>query len=314
MLEIIRYTSEKKNAWDEFVKKSVNGTFLFYRDYMEYHSDRFTDYSLMIYRKNSLTALLPANRVKNTIYSHQGLTYGGLILDKKSKSIETKWIIEHLIVFFKVQGISEFYYKCIPPFYSLYPTYQIDYFLYQKGSEVYEKKMNLAMCLQQELQLSKSKLKHFRKTEIKAIEFREETDFTSFWNDVLIPRLALKHQAKPVHTLDEIRLLQRRFPQHIRQFSAYFENKIIAGVTIFETTHVVKSQYGATTEKGEKLRALDYLFIRLIQKYKEEGKAFFDMGVVNEKNRSDINEGLLQQKNELGCSVFTQDFYKLSIQ
>ena len=46
-LSVVRYTSDQKIVWDSFVAASRNGTFLFMRDYMDYHADRFTDYSLM---------------------------------------------------------------------------------------------------------------------------------------------------------------------------------------------------------------------------------------------------------------------------
>ena len=75
----------------------------------------------------------------------------------------------------------------------------------------------------------------------------------------------------------------------------------------------MKSQYGATTKKGEELRALDFLFINLIQKYKSEGKLFFDMGIVNDDNEKGYHAGLLKQKEELGCSVYSQDFYKMNL-
>ena len=60
---------------------SKNGTFLFDRQYMDYHADRFADHSLMFYRDEALCALLPANELDATLYSHQGLTYGGLVTD-----------------------------------------------------------------------------------------------------------------------------------------------------------------------------------------------------------------------------------------
>ena len=50
---------------------------------MDYHSDRYLDYSLLIYKKDVLISILAANRVDDQLYSHQGLTYGGFILDKK---------------------------------------------------------------------------------------------------------------------------------------------------------------------------------------------------------------------------------------
>ena len=81
MFEIRKYTADKKEAWNKFVNKAKNSTFLFDRNYMDYHSDRFNDNSLMFYKKGRLYALLPAHKIANILYSHLGLTYGGLIMD-----------------------------------------------------------------------------------------------------------------------------------------------------------------------------------------------------------------------------------------
>ena len=75
MISIQRYTPEHKRLWDEFVAKSKNATFLHFRDYMDYHADRFTDHSLMAFdAKGNVLALLPANIDGDTLHSHQGLT------------------------------------------------------------------------------------------------------------------------------------------------------------------------------------------------------------------------------------------------
>ena len=42
--EIVRYTADKASEWNEFLIRSKNGTFLFDRRDMDYHSDRFEDY------------------------------------------------------------------------------------------------------------------------------------------------------------------------------------------------------------------------------------------------------------------------------
>ena len=51
MFEIIKYTPEYRQQWDAYVAKARNATFLFYRNYMDYHSDRFKDYSLLFFKK-----------------------------------------------------------------------------------------------------------------------------------------------------------------------------------------------------------------------------------------------------------------------
>ena len=72
MYKIKRYIAECAAEWDDFVSQTRNGTFLFMRQYMDYHADRFCDHSLMIYRKERLCALLPANESEGILYSHGG--------------------------------------------------------------------------------------------------------------------------------------------------------------------------------------------------------------------------------------------------
>ena len=310
---IKQYQASDYSMWNTFIGQAKNATFLFHRDFMEYHKDRFQDFSLMIFEDKKLVAVLPANQVSDTVFSHQGLTYGGLVYTAKLNGEKAAVIVDVLLSFLKENNVKTFYYKPIPSFYVSNGNAEIDFFLFKKGAFLDKKEMNLAINLAMPTTISKSKLKHFRKTEELDLELVEEQQLNSFWELVLEPRLLEKYDAKPVHTLKEISKLKVIFPSNIRQFSAYYEGVIIAGITIFESEKVVKSQYGATTKKGEEMRALDFLFINLIQKYKSEGKLFFDMGIVNEDDERGYNPGLLKQKEELGCSVFSQDFYKMKL-
>ena len=310
---IKQYQASDYSMWNTFIGQAKNATFLFHRDFMEYHKDRFQDFSLMIFEDKKLVAVLPANQVSDTVFSHQGLTYGGLVYTAKLNGEKAAVIVDVLLSFLKENNVKTFYYKPIPSFYVSNGNAEIDFFLFKKGAFLDKKEMNLAINLAMPTTISKSKLKHFRKTEELDLELVEEQQLNSFWELVLEPRLLEKYDAKPVHTLKEITALKDKFQNNIRQFSAYYNGAIIAGITIFESEKVVKSQYGATTKKGEEMRALDFLFINLIQKYKSEGKLFFDMGIVNEDDERGYNPGLLKQKEELGCSVFSQDFYKMKL-
>jgi len=307
-----RYESNYFNSWNAFISSAKNATFLFHRDFMEYHSDRFEDFSLMVYEEDKLVAVMPANRVGSTVFSHQGLTFGGLVIPLKNKANITNEIIDAVVLFLKENAILELFYKQLPIFYFSKVSSEIDYFLLQKGAKLVRKDMDLAINLSKNLMISKSKLKHFNKSDAK-LQMVEETDFSHFWNHVLQPRLNNKYNTKPVHKLEEISLLKSYFPNNIKQFSAYFEGQIVAGITIFDFGNVIKSQYGATTLEGEQLRALDFLFITLIHQYKTEGKLYFDMGIVNENEGKEFNLGLLNQKEELGCEIYNQDYYKWTL-
>ncbi|OCB77112.1 FemAB family protein [Flavobacterium piscis] len=308
-----KYDQNDYKTWNDFIAQAKNATFLFHRDFMEYHKDRFEDFSLLVYQDEKLISILPANKVGNSLYSHQGLTYGGLVSTAKVKGAKVEAVLDAVLYFLKENLFDTFYYKPIPNFYFPEGNNEIDFFLFKRGAVLDRKEMNLAVNLELPLQISKSKLKHFRRIEDLDLDIMEEEDFNPFWEKILEPRLLEKFNVKPVHTKEEILFLKQNFHENIRQYSVYQNDEIIAGITIFETENVVKSQYGATSKKGEEFRALDFLFINLIEKYKRKGKRFFDMGIVNEENESGYHSGLLKQKEELGCTVYNQDFYKIEI-
>ena len=84
-LRVQRYQPADKARWDAFVGDAKNSTFLFRRDYMDYHQERFVDHSLMILEGAEIVALLPANIDRHgVLVSHQGLTYGGLVIAKSA--------------------------------------------------------------------------------------------------------------------------------------------------------------------------------------------------------------------------------------
>ncbi len=84
---------------------------------MEYHQDRFEDFSLLIFKEEKLRAVLPANREGATLYSHQGLTYGGLVLDAEIRLKEVIELFKELLDYLSQSGIEELELKMLPQFY-----------------------------------------------------------------------------------------------------------------------------------------------------------------------------------------------------
>lgn len=296
--------------WNAFVSSSSNATFLFYRDFMEYHSDRFEDYSLLVFEDEKLISILPANRVDDTIFSHQGLTFGGFVFENNVTSSEIKSVILKVLSFFKENNFKVLQIKEIVSIYCDDGYKEISSFLLDNGAIISSKKMNLAIDFKSNFRVSKSKLKHFKRINTIGLEIKKEDDLSVFWKEVLIPRLDQKFSSKPVHSIDEIAKLKAKFPENIYQYNVYLDDEVLAGITIFKTKKIIKSQYGATTENGQKYRALDFLYLNLINEFKDEFD-FFDMGTVDDDSELGYNIGLFNQKKELGCSVFEQNFYEL---
>ncbi len=307
-----RYCSDDFALWNDFISQATNATFLFDRNFMEYHADRFQDFSLLVFEEDILQAVVPANCKDNQIFSHQGLTYGDFVFRNEFPIGQIEAVLSETFSFLQSQGFVKCEIKAMLPFYAPDFHAEIQQVLSDKQAKITAQKMNLAIDFRTEYIISKSKLKHYRRLQSEGLVVKKEGDCTIFWQEVLEPLLLEKYQTKPLHSLAEINSLQSKFPNHIEQYNLYRDGKILAGITLFKTATVIKSQYGATTENGKKFRALDYLFLYLIDSFKADYD-YFDMGTVDDNSELGYNEGLLNQKKELGCSVYSQNIFQIAL-
>jgi hypothetical protein len=310
-LSVTRYDTGRKADWDRFVDAGKNATFMFRRDYMDYHADRFDDHSLIVSKDAQIVGLLPANRSDvATVCSHQGLTYGGFVLRRDVTLQAAVEIVQASLACLHSQGIETLVYKRLPRFYSTLPDDEIDYALFLLDAALVRRDCSLVIVHADRLPVRRDKRNKINKGGRAGLTLSEETNFLPFWRDVLEPRLMERFGVKPVHTLDEITQLAAKLPQHIKQYSAYAGSDIMAGVTIYETATVAHMQYSAVTAEGERRSALDFLLDWLIsQRYKD--KRFFDFGICNEREGRAVNHGLLQSKEGFGARSIAHDFYTI---
>ena len=207
MFEVRRYTAEQASEWNAFVTASKNGTFLFDRRYMDYHSDRFEDCSLMVYRKSELYALLPANRVADTLYSHQGLTYGGLLMTPDSKTAVVRDALVAVNAFLRQEGIRRVRYKHIPWIYASLPSEE-DLFALNNvcKAQICSRDVSTVVMLRHRLPLSELRRRCVKKAQKAGVVIRESQDCSAFW-PLLEDNLKARYDARPVHSLEEIALL-----------------------------------------------------------------------------------------------------------
>ena len=303
-----RYQKNDYENWNSFIGQAKNATFLFHRDFMEYHSDRFEDYSMIVLDGEKWVAVLPANVVGNEVFSHQGLTYGGLVYSEKIKLAAVIEIFKAILFFLNYNKIEKLQVKLIPSIYHQKPAEELNYALFLADAKLIRRDALSVLDLSNKNPLSKLRKRSVQKGVSNAFVIKEEVDFEEFWNAILIPNLEKKHQAKPVHTLEEITKLKALFPEKIRQFNVYEEGQIIAGTTIFETETVAHSQYIAGREDKNELGGLDLLFHHLISEV-FTNKCIFDFGISNENQGKKLNNGLSYWKESFGASTIVQDFY-----
>src|SRR5690554_1266021 len=181
---------------------------------MEYHKDHFEDFSLLVFDKNKLVAVVPANKVGAELHSHQGLTYGGLVVDGAIKLQEFISIFESVCSFLK-PNFSKVYFKVLPTIYTQSFTDELLYVMFLKKAKLYRRDTLSVIDYQQKVTISSKRKYEIRKGEKHNLQIKQTSDFSEFWNKILIPNLQQKHNTNPVHSLEEITLLQTHFPEHI---------------------------------------------------------------------------------------------------
>ncbi len=278
---------------------------------MEYHSNRFEDNSLLIFNDKKLIALLPANKDNNVLYSHQGLSYGGLVINEAITFEDTFNVFKTILKYCNDNAIESINLKPIPKIYCTQPSDEIDYLLFKVNAKLYRRDLSIVIDNSNRLTINSSNRKRGIKKAIKHnLKVLEVNKFDAFWNEILIPNLQEKHKTKPVHSLQEITNLKQKFPNNIRQFNAYKDDKIVAGVTIFETEKVAHAQYISANEDKQELGSLDIIFNTLIEDVFKD-KAYFDFGISNENKGQQINKGLMSWKESFGGRSIVHDFYTI---
>lgn len=311
MITVAPYSLQYKSRWDNFVSKSKNGIFLFYRDYMEYHADRFNDHSLMFFNDKHLVAVMPANIKNHCFYSHQGLTYGGIITNQEMKIKLMLDIFQKLIKYLKNLGVLTMIYKPVPYVYHQLPAEEDLYALFKHHAALIRRDVSSAIFQNNQIQLNKGRKSAIKKAAKNGIEIQQSTDFETFMN-MEEKILREKYQTVPAHNDQEIKMLSQKFPGHIKLFSANKNKKMLAGTIAYENKNLVHLQYIASSSEGRKLNALDHLINYLICDYYAE-KEYFDFGISTYNNGEFINLGLLQNKEGFGARAIVFDWYKINL-
>ena len=311
-LQVTKYEGNRKLEWDNFVKSSKNGHFFFYRDYMEYHSDRFQDFSLIIYNdKGNIMALLPASIDGDTVISHGGLTFGGFVCDSKMTAAKMLDVFANVKQFLKNAGVRMFIYKCMPAIYNKYPSDEALYALFRNNAELYRRDVSFSIYLPDRLRYQEQRKRAVKKGYRHQYILHESSKYEEYI--ALLDKILMKyHGTHPVHNVNELRLLAEKFPYNIKLYTAEKKGRIEAGTVLFLQFGVVHTQYLANSDEGRKNGALDCLLDWLITDvYKD--KTWFDFGISCEQEGRYLNEGLAAQKEGFGARAVVHDFYRIEL-
>ena len=303
------YTAELKPAWDALVERSKNGLFQFQRDYMEYHSDRFTDFSLVaLDAQGDIAALLPASIAGDVVSSHAGLTFGGFVTDARIKVAEMVGLFETLGEYLRKKEVARLVYKAVPHIYHQVPAEEDRYALFRCGAALNRCDVSSTIRSSARLPLSKGRRWAIKQAQKAGLAVEESRDFEGFMR-LEEALLAEKYATTPTHSGAELALLASRFPDRIRLFTVRSHDELVAGVVVYVYDTVAHAQYIAASERGKQLGALDLIIDHLIGEVFSK-VAYFDFGISTERQGTYLNEGLVANKQSFGARAVVHETFE----
>lgn len=311
MIEAASYAPDWLEAWNGLNCEARNGHFLFDRGYMDYHADRFADASLIFTEGDRLAALFPANRREDAVISHEGLTFGGLVLADETRAAATLAVFEALLTRLRADGVKRLVYKPLPWIYHRRPAQDDLYALFRHGARLTRRDVTTLISYDAPGARSSRRERGVKKAKKAELAFGPSERWANYWA-LLAEVLKERHEVRPTHSLDEIQLLADRFPDAVRLFTAEQGAELVAGVVIYESDVVAHAQYIASGDRGRETGALDGLFTMLIESYRGR-KRRFDFGISNEEGGRILNEGLVGYKEEFGGTTGVHDVYEIDL-
>lgn len=304
--EIRSYDASQRVHWDALVRVSRNGVFLFERDYLEYHADRFDDASLTVWRGGELAALLPAHRVDGpdgpVLVSHGGLTFGGLVLHGDLGAQDTLGIVDALCATLRGQGWRALRLRPVPCVFHRLPSEDLPYALLQRGARIVRSDLAHTVDLARRPPLAGGRRNALARARRAGVQVRRSCDWATVWS-LVEAVLSARHGARPAHTLAEIDALARRFGQialHGAFVDAPAAPRLLAAVVTYAYDGVLHTQYMATSEEGREVGALDAVIASLLEqpppatRWLSFGASTYDQG-------RRLNAGLAAQKEMFGA-------------
>ena len=309
--QLIEYNNDFKNDWDNLVLHSPNSTLLHYRDFIEYHKDRFEDASYLLIKNDTLVGVLPASKNIDIFVSHAGLTYGGIVVGYNMPIVEIAIFLELLITQLREQKFKTFRYKQMPYIYHQDCASIDEYTLHQLGFQ-HESCSLSSFCKFNKIRnYTTEKKRNIKKALSKKVVIKKSDDWSQFW-DILTNNLHQRHQAKPTHTLSEIQYLNKKFPNQIQLFGAYLDNELLAATALFISKNVVHLQYISSSPKGRSMSAND-LLVDTILNDATWRQTFFDYGVSTEDGGKYLNTGLIHHKEGFDLYPITYNTFLLDL-
>lgn len=307
-IECRPYNGLLEKEWDAFIEKNKrNATFLHSRQFYKHNPlNSQDDASLMFYKKNKLTGVLPATLYKKEgqliFHSHPRSTYGGFVMENAAGVEEAMEMVETTVQFARQQQVNEIIIRNPFRIFHQIPTDETDYAMWYHGFVVKSRELECSVKLDEHIfSRYENGARYNIKKALKTVETLETEEYPRFW-EMLTSNLLEKHGSKPVHSLPQFQqLMDLCGKDKVKLMGGFIEGKLVCGVLLFLCAPmVIHAQYIASDGQYQETRPLNAVIDHIIRWGVENKYSYFNLGTANEEAGQKINYGLFHFKEGFG--------------
>ncbi len=282
-MEIVKYTPEYKELWDDFVENSNNGTMFHLQRFFDYHpKDRFDWHHLMFFDKGKLVAVLPGTLEDGLFESPIGASYGSIVT-KDVKFKTAMEIVSALLDYGRANGIKEFLLTAAPMIYEKNPNQNLEFAMLWQGFSYQLHYISSAIKLEKEKDIisrfQATVRRNIRKTLRNPDISVEVNDRYDEFYPILLKNKA-RHNVKPTHSLDELYRLKELLPDKLKLFMVYLKDKPIAGSLMFyPNKNVALCFYNMLLYEYAQYKPIQRVMYEVVKDATERGFRYVDIGV-----------------------------------
>jgi hypothetical protein len=282
-MEIIEYTDEWKERWDQFVIRSSNGTMFHMQKFFDYHTPgKFKFNHLIFLEKNKIAAVLPGSIIDGKLFeSPIGASYGSIVIGDITFK-KTQEIVSKLIEYGNKKNWDELLLTAAPMIYETYPNHNLDFAMLWQGFKFDLHYISSAIKLDPKIEIIERFRPTIRRNIRKSIKEGVRVEVNEKYDEfypILLENKS-RHNVKPTHSYDDLLKLKKLMPDRLKLFMVYLDDKPIAGSLMFYANkNVAICFYNMLLYEYAEYKPIQRVMYEVVKDATESGYNYVDIGV-----------------------------------
>ena len=320
-VEILPYSKKYLELWESLVENSNNGTLYHTQKFLDYHGEgRFENFHHLLALDGKITALIPGCVTKSeagkTFVSYAGASFGGFVVPEEFGLSDADVLVCAFLRYLREKKFKRVDITLPPLFFNRRQNHHMDFILSREGFGFKKREITSVITLNYPnddvlATFDPACRRAIKKALALGVEVRNDDSAESYhaYYHILEKNLGLRHNVKPVHTVDEMLDIKRRFPDRVFLFTAHAQEKMIAGIWLIKANRDASvAFYISHRQDYQAMRPTNLLYYETLLKVLSWNQKYYDLGLFTVDMKP--NYGLGRFKESFAAQGIFRDYFR----